>query len=309
MISTVEYPVWPDLPPTGWSWPAFALGAFWYLRQGMAFKGRLLLIPQVLVLALAAVNALYIARDSSLADAALPAGVAALALWSFFGSYCAASFRADAYRRWFTANGGTPLAPTGWQWGAFLLTGGWYVANGMRIKGLWLWLAFFTAVGSVIGIPLAFAIMCYCGANFRAERFLENPPARIGPTPQERWIHKDLLKALTPVARTSQPPLRASLLESAVRGLRRQGYAARLSDEHDETPAALTLERGSRFLAVRVASESPAPAAEVEKLVAVLGDDAHKVGVLVTNGPLTAPAHAAAAQSHVRVLNAQDDET
>ena len=122
-------------------------------------------------------------------------------------------------------------------------------------------------------------------------------------------MHKDLLKALTPVARTSQPPLRASLLESAVRGLRRQGYAVRLGDERDDSAAALTLERGSRFLAVRVASESPAPAAEVERVAAALQGDPHKVGVLVTNGPLTTPAHAAAAQAHVRVLNAQDDET
>ncbi len=294
------------MPPTGWSWPAFALGAFWYLRQGMAAKGRVLLVPQVLVLALAAVNALFIARQSSLADAALPAGVAALVLWSFAGSYCAASFRADAYRRWRLANDHAPLVPTQWQWGAFLLTGGWYVAHGMRIKGLWLWLAFFTAVGSVVGIPLAFALMCYCGANFRAERFLEKPPARIGPTPQERWIHQDLLKALAPVARTSQAPLRASLLESAARGLRRQGYTVRLGDEHDETAASLTLERGLRFLAVRVVFASPAPAAEVEKLTAALGDDAHKVGVLVANGPLSEPAQTAAAQAHVRVLAAQD---
>ena len=294
------------MPLTGWSWPAFALGAFWYLRQGMTVKGRVLLIPQALVLTLAAVNALFIARQTSLAAAALPAGVAALVLWSFVGSYCAASFRADAYRRWLLANSHAPLVPTQWQWGAFLLTGGWYVAHGMRIKGLWLWLAFFTAAGSVVGIPLAFAIMCYCGANFRAERYLEKPPARIGPTPQERWIHQDLLKALTPVARTSQSPLRASLLESAVRGLRRQGYTVRLDEEQTAGAPALTVKRGSRFLAVRVVPEVPVSADEVAHLASALANDDYKVGVLVVNGPLTAPARAAATQAHARVLDAQE---
>lgn len=307
MVSTVETSTWPAVPPTGWSWPAFALGAFWYLRQGMTVKGRVLLIPQTLVLALAAVNAFFIARQSSLADAALPAGVAALVLWSFVGSYCAASFRGDAYRRWRLANDHAPLVPTRWQWGAFLLTGGWYVAHGMRIKGLWLWLAFFTAAGSVVGIPLAFAIMCYCGANFRAERFLEKPPARIGPTPQERWIHQDLLKALTPVARTAQAPLRASLLESAVRGLRRQGYTVRLDEEQAAGATALTVERGARFLAVRVVPESPVSADEVAHLAAAVADDDYKVSVLVVNGPLTSAARAAAARAHVRVLDAGND--
>ena len=144
--------------------------------------------------------------------------------------------------------------------------------------------------------------MCYCGANFRAERYLEKPPADIGPTPQERWLHQDLLKALTAVAQTPQPSLRASLLETAVRGLRRQGYTVRLPDAQNESAAALTLERGARFVAVRVVPEAPVAAEEVDRLVAALEDDAYRVGVLVVNGPLTEPAQAAAKQAHVRVL-------
>lgn len=326
LTSTNSAIPWPPQPPNGWSLPAFALGAFWYLRQGLTAKGRLLLVPQAVVVVLAAVNGLFLWRQTSLQmqeavqaeqslqtqgaldSPLLPAIVAALVLWSLVGSYCAASFRGDAYRRWCADNHLTPLVPTGWQWGAFLLTGGWYVGHGMRVKGLWLWLAFFTAVGSIVGIPLAFALMCYCGANFRAERFLDKPPARIGPTPQERWIHRDLLKALTPVAQTPQAALRASLIESAVRGLRRQGYRVRVSDDQDENAAALTLERGSRYLAARVAPEAPVPVGEVEELIEVLGDDDYKVGVLVVNGALTAAAQAAAAQAHVRVLNVQDAE-
>ena len=181
--------------------------------------------------------------------------------------------------------------------------------NGMRVKGLWLWLAFFTSVGSVVGIPIGYAIMCYCGANSRADRFLENPPVHIGPTPQEHWIHQDVLKALTPVAKTPQASLRASLLEAAVRGLRRQGYAVGLADSQDEGAASLTLERGARFLAVRVVPELPVPASEVEQLVAALEGDAHKVGVLVVNGPLSGSAQSAAEQAHVRVLNVQEAES
>ena len=308
LATTDRAPAWPPLPPNGWSLAAFALGALWYLREGINGKGRVLLFPQSAVVMLALINAVYIFRQSSFETAALPAAVAALVLWSLVGSYCAASFRGDAYRRWCEANGRTPLVPTQWQWGAFLLTGGWYVAHGMRVKGLWLWLAFFTSVGSIVGIPLAFALMCYCGANFRAERYLEKPPAHIGPTPQEHWIHQDVLKALTAVAKTPQASLQASLLESAVRGLRRQGYAVRLDDEQDEGAAALTLERGSRCLAVRVAPESPVTEGEVESLVAALQDDAFKVGVLVVNGTLSCAAQAAAALAHVRVLNVQDAE-
>ena len=299
---------WPPLPPNGWSLAAFALGAFWYLREGITGKGRVLLVPQSVVVLLALINAVFIFRQSPFETAALPAAVAALVLWSLVGSYCAASFRGDAYRRWCEANGQAPLVPAQWQWGAFLLTGGWYVAHGMRVKGLWLWLAFFTSVGSIVGIPLAFALMCYCGANFRAERYLEKPPAEIGPTPQERWIHQDLLKALTAVAKTPQASLRASLLESAVRGLRRQGYAVRLDDEQAEGAAALTLERGLRFLTVRVVPESPVSADEVEELVAALEEDKYKVGVLVVNGPLTGSAQVAAEQAHVRILDVQGVE-
>ena len=304
LSSAAQTPAWPPLSPTGWSLPAFALGAFWYLRHGMSAKGRALLAPQVAVVVLAAVNALFIFRQSTFEAAVLPATFAALVLWSFVGSYCAAAFRGDAYRHWCAANGQAPLAPTQWQWGAFLLTGGWYVTQGMRVKGLWLWLAFFTAVGSIVGIPLAFALMCYCGANARAERYLEKPPAHIGPTPQERWIHQDMLKALTPVARTPQTSLRASLLEAAVRGLRRQAYNVRLDE--DEQAASLTLERGLRSLAVRVVPTSPVGAAEVEELVTALQGDEFKIGVLIANGPLSDAAQAAAAQAHVRVLNVQD---
>ena len=308
LTTTNSTPVWPPQPPSGWSLPAFALGAFWYLGQGLTAKGRILLVPQGGVAVLALSNAVFIFQQGPFEEAVLRAGVAALVLWSLVGSYCAASFRADAYRRWCEANGQTPLVPTQWQWGAFLLTGGWYVAHGMRVKGLWLWLAFFTAVGSIVGIPLAFALMCHCGANFRAERFLEKPPASIGPTPQERWIHQDVLKALTAVAQTPQASLRASLIESAVRGLRRQGYTVGLSDEQDEHAAALTLERGSRFLAVRVVPAAPVSVDEVDKLVAALENDEHKIGLLVVNGPLSDPAEAAAMQAHVRVLNVQAAE-
>ena len=304
--SAPESPAWHAHPPSGWSLPAFALGAFWYLRQGLTAKGRILLVPQGVVVVLAVIYAVSIFQQEPFEGALLRVGVVALVLWSLVGSYCAASFRGDAYRRWCAANGQTPLVPTQWQWGAFLLTGGWYVAHGMRVKGLWLWLAFFTAVGSIVGIPLAFALMCYCGANFRAERFLEKPPASIGPTPQERWMHQDVLKALTAVAQNPQASLRASLLETAVRGLRRQGYAVSLGDDQDANAAALTLERGSRFLAVRVVPDSPVPAEEVEKLIAVLENDDFKVGVLVVNGALSAWAQAAAARAHVRVLNVQD---
>ena len=307
--SAPESPAWHAHPPAGWSLPAFALGAFWYLGQGLTAKGRILLVPQGAIVFLALINAVFIFQQDPLETAALRAGVAALVLWSLVGSYCAASFRGDAYRRWCAANGHTPLVPTGWQWGAFLLTGGWYVAHGMRVKGLWLWLAFFTSVGSIVGIPLAFALMCYCGANFRAERFLEKPPASIGPTPQERWMHQDVLKALTAVAQTPQASLRASLVESAVRGLRRQGYTVSLSDDQDASATALTLERGSRFLAVRVVPAAPALAEEVEKLVAALENDDYKVGVLVVNGPLSDEAQAMATRTHLRVLNVQDAES
>ena len=300
---------WPPQPPYGWSLPAFALGAFWYLRQGLTAKGRVLLVPQGAVVALATLNAVFIFQQEPFEGAVLRAGVAALVLWSLVGSYCAASFRADAYRRWCEGNGQTPLVPTQWQWGAFLLTGGWYVAHGMRVKGLWLWLAFFTAVGSIVGIPLAFALMCHCGANFAAERYLDKPPARIGPTPQERWIHRDILKALTPVALTPQASLRASLIESAVRGLRRQGYRVRVNDDQEEHATALTLERGSRFLAVRVVPDSPVPAEKVEKLIAVLENDDYRVGVLVVNGALSEQAQVAAARAHVRILNVQETES
>ena len=269
----------------------------------------MLLLPQGAAAILAVLNAVFIFQQGPFETALLRAGVAALVLWSLVGSYCAASFRGDAYRRWCTANGQTPLVPIRWQWGAFLLTGGWYVAHGMRVKGLWLWLAFFTAVGSIVGMPLAFALMCYCGANFQAERYLDKPPARIGPTPQERWIHRDILKALTPVAQTPQAPLRASLIESALRGLRRQGYTVNVRDVQDENTAALTLERGSRFLAVRVVPAAPVSVEEVEKLIAVLEDDDYKVGVLVVNGPLTDAASAAATQAHVRILNVQETES
>ncbi len=297
---------WPPQPPNGWSLPAFALGAFWYLGRGLSAKGRILLVPQGVVVFLAFINAFFIFQQEPAETALARAGVAALVLWSLVGSYCAASFRGDAYRRWCADNGLTPLVPTQWQWGAFLLTGGWYVAHGMRVKGLWLWLGFFTAVGSIVGIPLAFALMCYCGANFAAERYLDKPPARIGPTPQERWVHRDILKALTPVAQTPQATLRASLIESAVRGLRRQGYKVRAGNDQTESAADLTLERGSRFLAVRVAPEAPVSVAEVDQLVTALEDDEYKVGVLVVNGPLTDPAQAAAKQAHVRVLNVRD---
>ncbi len=297
---------WPPQPPNGWSLPAFALGAFWYLGRGLTAKGRILLVPQGIVVFLALINALFIFQQEPSETALARAGVAALVLWSLVGSYCAAAFRGDAYRRWCADNDQTPLVPTQWQWGAFLLTGGWYVAHGMRVKGLWLWLAFFTAVGSIVGIPLAFALMCYCGANFAAERYLDKPPARIGPTPQEGWIHRDIRKALTPVAQTPQATLRASLIESAVRGLRRQGYRVQVSDDQEETAADLTLERGSRFLAVRVAPEAPVSAEEVDRLVTALADDAYRVGVLVVNGPLTDPAQAAAKQAHVRVLDVRD---
>ncbi len=307
--SAPESPAWHAHPPSGWSFPAFALGALWYFQQGLTAKGRILLVPQGAVIILALINAVFIFQQDPLETAALRAGVAALVLWSLVSSYCAASFRGDAYRRWCEANGQTPLVPTRWQWGAFLLTGGWYVAHGMRVKGLWLWLAFFTSVGSIVGIPLAFALMCYCGANFRAERFLEKPPASIGPTPQERWMHQDVLKALTAVAQTPQVSLRASLIESAVRGLRRQGYTVGLSDDQDASAAALTLERGSRFLAVRVVPAAPVPAEEVEKLIAVLEDDDYKVGVLVVNGLLTDEAQAMATRAHLRVLNVQDAES
>lgn len=309
LTTTTRAPAWHAHPPAGWSLPAFGLGALWYFQQGLTAKGRILLVPQGVVVVLALINAVFIFQQDPLETAALRAGVAALVLWSLVGSYCAAAFRGDAYRRWCEANAQTPLVPTGWQWGAFLLTGGWYVVHGMRVKGLWLWLAFFTAVGSIVGIPLAFALMCYCGANFRAERFLDKPPARIGLTPQERWVHQDVLKALTAVAQTPQASLRASLIESAVRGLRRQGYTVSLSDDQDGNVAALTLERGARFLAVRVVPDSPVPAEEVEKLIAVLENDDYKVGVLVVNGPLTDEAQAAAAQAHVRVLNVQDAES
>lgn len=309
LASTDSASSWPPQPPNGWSLPAFALGAFWYLSQGLTAKGRILLVPQGAVVILAFINAVFIFRQAADETAVLRAVVAALVLWSLVGSYCAASFRGDAYRRWCQANAQTPLVPTGWQWGAFLLTGGWYVAHGMRVKGLWLWLAFFTAVGSIVGIPLAFALMCYCGANFRAERFLNKPPARIGPTPQEHWIHQDILKALTAVAQTPQASLRASLIESAVRGLRRQGYTVSLSDDQDANATALTLERGLRFLAVRVVPAAPAPAEEVEKLVAVLENDDYKVGVLVVNGPLSDEAQAMATRAHLRVLNVQDAES
>ena len=309
LSSAVQSPAWPALPPNGWSWPAFALGAIWYLRQGISKKGRVLLVPQVAVTVLAIINTLFLFRQLSFPAAVPPAIVGSLILWSFVGCYCAASFRGDAYRRWCEANGQMPLVPTQWQWGAFLLTGGWYVAQGMRVKGLWLWLAFFTSVGSVVGIPIGYAIMCYCGGNSRADRFLENPPVHIGPTPQEHWIHQDVLRALTPVAKTPQASLRASLLEAAVRGLRRQGYAVALADSQDEGAASLTLERGARFLAVRVVPELPVPASEVVQLVAALEGDAHKVGVLVVNGPLSGPAQSAAEQAHVRVLNVQAVES
>ena len=309
LSSTVEYPAWPTLSPNGWSWPAFALGGFWYLRQGMTQKGRVLLVPQAAVVVLALFNGLYIFRQLAFPAAVAPALVGALLLWSFFGSYCAASFRGDAYRRWCAENGRTPLVPTQWQWGAFILTGGWYVAQGMRVKGLWLWLAFFTSVGSIVGIPIAFALMCYCGANARAEQYLEKPPAHIGPTPQERWTHQDILKALTAVAKTSQASLRASLVETAVRGLRRQAYTVRMDDEQGEDAAVLTLQRGARAMVVRVVPESPVAAAQVEQLVAALEDDAYTVGVLVVNGPLTGPAQDAAARAHVRVLNVQEVES
>ncbi len=298
---------WPRTPPNGWSWAAFALGAFWYLRQGMGAKGRALLAPQGAVAALALANGFYIIRQSSLQAGVPPALLGGLVLWSLVGSYCAASYRSDAYRRWCETQGREPLVPTGWQWGAFVLTGGWYVAHGMRVKGLWLWLAFFTSVGSVVGIPLGYAIMCYCGANFRAERFLENPPAHIGPTPRERWIHQDLGKALTAVAKTPQASLRASLVEGAVRGLGRQGYTVRTLDDPEDDAVSLTVERGQRFLAVRVAPAAPAPAGQVERLAAALEDDPHKVGVLVVDGPLTAEARAAAAHAHIRVLNVQEE--
>ena len=309
-VSTdVESPPWPPLSPTGWSWPAFALGAFWYLRQGLTDKGRVLIVPQGVVSLLAILNALVIFQQGPFETAVLRAVAAALVLWSLVGSFCAASYRGDAYRDWCAAHGQAPVVPTQWQWGAFLLTGGWYVAHGIRVKGLWLWLAFFTAVGSIVGIPLAFALMCYCGANFRAERYLEKPPADIGPTPQERWLHQDLLKALTAVAQTPQPSLRASLLETAVRGLRRQGYTVRLPDDQDESAAALTLERGARFVAVRVVPAAPVPAAEVERLVAVLEDDRYRVGVLMVTGPLSAEARAAATRAHVRVLHVEGTES
>lgn len=307
--STPESPAWHAHPPAGWSLPAFGLGAFWYFKQGLTAKGRILLVPHGAVVGLALINAVFIFQQEPFETAILRAVVAALVLWSLVGSYCAAAFRGDAYRRWCQANAQTPLVPTGWQWGAFLFTGGWYVAHGMRVKGLWLWLAFFTSVGSIVGIPLAFALMCYCGANFRAERFLNKPPARIGPTPQERWMHQDVLKALTAVAQTPQASLRASLIESAVRGLRRQGYTVSLSDDQDANATALTLERGLRFLAVRVVPAAPAPAEEVGKLVAVLENDDYRVGVLVVNGPLSDEAQAMATRAHLRVLNVQDAES
>lgn len=303
--SDVVSPAWPPLSPTGWSWPAFALGAFWYLRQGLTAKGRVLLVPQGVVSLLAVLNALVIFQQAPFETAALRAVAAALVLWSLVGSFSAASFRGDAYRDWCAAHGQESLVPTQWQWGAFLLTGGWYVAHGMRIKGLWLWLAFFTAVGSIVGMPIAFALMCYCGANFRAERYLDKPPAAIGPTPQERWLHQDVLKALTAVVKTPQASLRASLLETAVRGLRRQGYAVRLEEDLDDGAASLTLERGSRFLAVRVVPAAPVAVAEVDRLAAALEDDEYKVGVLVVNGPLSAEAQAAATRAHVRVLDVE----
>ncbi len=305
----VEYPAWPTLSPNGWSWPAFALGGFWYLRQGMTQKGRVLLVPQAIVVVLALFNGLYLLRQLAFPAAVAPALFGGLLLWSFFGSYCAASFRGDAYRRWCTENNQTPLVPTQWQWWAFLLTGGWYVANGMRVKGLWLWLAFFTSVGSVVGIPIAFAIMCFCGANARAEQFLDKPPVHIGPTPQEGWIHQDILKALTAVAQTPQASLRASLVETAVRGLRRRGYTVRLDDEQGEDATALTLQRGARSVVVRVVPDSPVAAAQVEQLVAALEDDTYRVGVLVVNGPLSGPAQDGAARAHVRVLNVQEAAT
>ena len=43
-------------------------------------------------------------------------------------------------------------------------------------------------------------------------------------------------------------------------------------------PPLLTLERGSRFLAVRVVPDSPVPAEEVEKLIAVLENDDYQGG-------------------------------
>ena len=94
-----------------------------------------------------------------------------------------------------------------------------------------------------------------------------------------------------------------------MRGLRRQGYAVGLADSQDEGAASLTLERGARFLAVRVVPELPVPASAVEQLVAALEGDAHKVGVLVVNGPLSGPAQSAAEQAHVRVLNVQEAES
>jgi hypothetical protein len=315
LSSTAEYPAWPEQPPSGWSWPAFALGAFWFLRHGLNDRGRFLLVPQIIVIALACLNGLFVIRQESLGDQAtiaaglLPALAGALALWSLFGSYCAATFRGEAYRQWCVENGQTPLVPTQWHWGAFLLTGGWYIINGMRVKGLWLSLAFFTSVGSIVGIPIAFAIMCYCGGNSRAEQYLENPPADIGPTPQEHWIHQDILKSLTAVAKTPQASLRASLMESAVRGLNRQGYTVNISDDEDESASALTLERGNRFVAVRTVPDAPVALEQVEQLEAELQANARRVGVLVVNGPLTEQAQTAARQAHVRVLNVQDEVT
>ena len=108
---------WPPQPPNGWSLPAFALGAFWYLGRGLSAKGRILLVPQGVVVFLAFINAFFIFQQEPAETALARAGVAALVLWSLVGSYCAASFRGDAYRRWCADNGLTPLVPTQWQWG------------------------------------------------------------------------------------------------------------------------------------------------------------------------------------------------
>ena len=83
LSSAVQSPAWPALPPNGWSWPAFALGAIWYLRQGISKKGRVLLVPQVAVTVLAIINTLFLFRQLSFPAAVPPAIVGSLILWSF----------------------------------------------------------------------------------------------------------------------------------------------------------------------------------------------------------------------------------
>ena len=158
---------WPPQPPYGWSiGGVLSWAPFWYLRQGPDRQGAGAAgAPRGIVVALLRNPQ---RGETSFSQEPFEGAVLradrrrAWCCGRFVGSYCAASFRGDAYRRCVRGEGRTTDAARSlpqWQWGAFLLTGGWYVAHGMRVKGLWLlWLAFFTAVGSIVGIPLAFAL-------------------------------------------------------------------------------------------------------------------------------------------------------